>query len=422
MTVLSTAIRGLTTIAFGTLLAVAPAASKEFSYSARQNDRLAKKLNIPIYFTLPASARGAVPSDINTTDLLVDFKHPDAKPDQNVGLRLVLTKRAGMAQRLAKSGLIQTGDILLTFRSEWAGAGPYPNIQMGISHTGVAYVKDGFVHNIDNPLNEEYLGAGMRADLTSEHYRTLDYLHVIRPRYLTDEQKANLVAWASRLNSSARSVYPAKLSFNQDYNAPKFRHGKSPTFVQQLAQMALGQDSGSNVGMFCSEFAWSLLSLRNCDPAKTADQFKSASMPVCVNQPMKPMYATGDYIFSKSKSSYTGLADGPLLIIDALKLPADERKKMLDSVFVENPAGMQKMSIGHRTVATEMKPKFEPLKQYYEGATGGLFSSLKTRIATKIFTRDIPENYSPTSFLINTLLPTDNVNRTMDYIATIVIE
>ena len=37
-------------------------------------------------------------------------------------------------------------------------------------------------------------------------------------------------------------------------------------------------------------------------------------------------------------------------------------------------------------------------------------------------TRGIPENYSPTSFLINTLLPANNVNRTMDYVATIMIE
>jgi hypothetical protein len=34
----------------------------------------------------------------------------------------------------------------------------------------------------------------------------------------------------------------------------------------------------------------------------------------------------------------------------------------------------------------------------------------------------VPDNYSPTSFLINTLLPPDNANRTMDYIATIAIE
>jgi hypothetical protein len=34
----------------------------------------------------------------------------------------------------------------------------------------------------------------------------------------------------------------------------------------------------------------------------------------------------------------------------------------------------------------------------------------------------IPENYSPTSYLINTLLPKENRNRTMDYVATIVMQ
>ena len=73
---------------------------------------MARKLNIPVYFAVPASARGALPKTIDTTDRLVDFKHPDAKNAGDVGLRLVVAKRAGMAQRLGKSGLVQTGDLL----------------------------------------------------------------------------------------------------------------------------------------------------------------------------------------------------------------------------------------------------------------------------------------------------------------------
>ncbi len=76
--------------------------------------------------------------------------------------------------------------MLLTFRSEWGGAGAYPNIQMGVSHAGIAYIKNGAVRHLDNPLSEEYLGSGMQGDLTSEHYRTLNFMHVIRPRKLTD--------------------------------------------------------------------------------------------------------------------------------------------------------------------------------------------------------------------------------------------
>lgn len=395
-------------------------ALKDFTYSEKANDRLAKKMKIPVFFALPPSTRLEIPGNIDTTDVLVDFKHPDATT-ADLGLRLIVTKRAGMAARLAKSGLVQTGDILLTFRPEWGGAGAYPNIQMGISHTGIAYVKDGFVHNIDNPLNEEYLGRGMRADLTSEHYSTLNYIHVIRPRGLTDAQRANIAAWATRLNSRAGRVYPSEISFNQDYNAPKYQPGKPVEFVKHLALAALGKNPPGTVDMFCSEFAWSLLSLRDCNPADNGT-FDGNGVPACVKQPMQPMLATGAYTFRHDNKSNAGLADGPLMVVDALKPPAQERQKLLSSVFVQNPASLTKLSAGHKAVATDMQPKFEPLSRYYLAAGGGLFDNLKARLISKAFIREIPENYSPTSFLINTLLPRDNVNRTMDYVATIVIE
>src|SRR5687767_14324142 len=121
--------------------------TKTFTYDEKVNDQMAKKLKIPVYFALPASARATLPASIDISDKLVDFKHPDGKGAQSdVGLRLEVAKRAGVAKRLAKSGLIQTGDILLTFRSEWGGAGAYPNVQMGLSHTGIAFVKDGTVY------------------------------------------------------------------------------------------------------------------------------------------------------------------------------------------------------------------------------------------------------------------------------------
>lgn len=399
------------------------AQTKEFTFSQKANDRMAKKLAIPVYFALPASARGPVPAKVNTSDVLIDFKHPDANgAAAGIGLRLIATRREGMAQRLAKSGLVQTGDLLLTFRSEWGGAGAYPNIQMGISHTGVAYVKDGVVHNLDNPLNEEYLGSNLRGDLTSSHYRTLDYLHVVRPRNLTDAQRSNIGEWAERLNKSARQVYPSQLSFNQDYNAPKYKEGKPYDFVKTFGQIALGQKPAGNLDMFCSEFAWSLLALRDCNPAEVSSSFSGTGVPACVREPMKPMEATGDFIFRRNSSSNSGLADGPLLVIDSMKLPAADRTKLLESVFVENKGRLAKLSVGHKTVAESMQPKFAPLQQYYTGAGSGFYQSIKARLIRNAVNREIPDNYSPTSFLVNTLLPTDNVNRTMDYIATIVIE
>ena len=369
----------------------------------------------------PNSARGALPKSIETPDRLIDFKHPDAiAAKADVGLRLVVAKRAGLAQRLGKSGLVQTGDLLLTFRAEWGGAGAYTNVQMGISHTGVAYIKDGVLHNIDNPLNAEYLGA--RGELNSEHYRTLSFIHVIRPRNLTDAQRANLLGWTSRLAASSGRVYPKQINFNQDYNAPKYKRGKSLGFVKHLGQIALGQNPPGTVDMFCSEFAWSLLSLRDCDPSKVGDSFKGSSVPSCVREPMKPMSATGDYMTRRGRYSNAGLTEGPLLVVDSLKLPAEEKKKLLHAIFVDNPSGLAKLSAGHKTLAESMKPKFAPLEKYYLGVGGNWGPTIEARLVSTAFNRGIPENYSPTSFLINTLLPANNVNRTMDYVATIVIE
>jgi hypothetical protein len=121
--------------------ALFPAAGSagDFTLDPKANAQLAKKLNIPVYYAVPITARVDLPKDIKTTDKLVDFRHPDgvgAKGD--VGLRLIMAQRSGLAKRLAQSGLVQTGDILLSFRPEWGGAGAYPNIQLGISHTGVA--------------------------------------------------------------------------------------------------------------------------------------------------------------------------------------------------------------------------------------------------------------------------------------------
>src|SRR5690606_17958551 len=118
------------------------------------------------------------------------------------------------------------------------------------------------------------LGRGMVADLTSEHYRTLNLIHVIRPRGLSDAERANIVAWATRLNSSAKRVYPSQIKFNDDYNAPKFKPGKPVEFVKNLGQIALGQNPASTLDLYCSEFAWALLSLKSCDPAATSEQFK----------------------------------------------------------------------------------------------------------------------------------------------------
>jgi hypothetical protein len=407
----------------GLAAAAAPLWAAEFTFSEKTNQDMARRLDMPVYLAVPASARLALPKTINTTDRLIEFKHPDAIGKQgDVGLRLVVAKRAGFGQRMARSGLIQTGDIVLTFRPEWGGGGAYPNIQMGVSHAGIAYVKDGIVRQLDIPLNAEYLGRNLAGNFDSEHYRTLKFMHIIRPRGLTDAQRATISAWVTRIQAQAKNAYPAKISFNEDYNAPKYRSGRQLDFVQHLARIGLGQNPPGQTSMFCSEFVWSILALRNCDPTKTGDAFRASRVPSCVTPVMQPMRATGDYMTLRTPISYAGLADGPLLVIDALKLPSKEQAGLLDSVFVEDPKAELKMSPGHRAIAKTMQPRFAPLKQYYKGAAAGGWRRGPAWIVSTTFRTAIPDNYSPASYLINTMLPRTNTRRTMDYVATIMFE
>ena len=82
--------------AAGSLVGARPVVSKEFTYDEKVNAEMARRLKIPVYFAVPASARLALPNTIDTTDRLIDFKHPDGKGAQgDVGLRLVIAKRAG---------------------------------------------------------------------------------------------------------------------------------------------------------------------------------------------------------------------------------------------------------------------------------------------------------------------------------------
>jgi hypothetical protein len=405
------------------LVSAMPADAKEFTYDAKVNEQVAKKLKIPVFFAVPASARASLPASIDATDRLIDFKHPDAVGAQgDVGLRLIVGKRAGLARRLGKTGLIQTGDILLSVRPEWGGAGAYPNVQMGVTHSGIAYIKDGVLHNLDNPMDAEFLGTGLKGELNGKHYQTINLIHVIRPRNLTDKERANLLEWITRLASNAKKVYPSQISFNKDYNAPKYKRGASPEFVKHLGQIALAQNPPGTIDMFCSEFAWSVLALKNCEPATSADAFQRSGVPSCVKPAMTPMSATGDYVFSRSRKAYAGLADGPLLVIDSMKLPDDKEAEALNTVFQENAQKLAKMSSGHRALAEQMRPHFAPLQTYYIDAATGGWGRWRARTIRFMSNRKVPDNYSPTSYLINTLLPADNANRTMDYVATIVIE
>jgi len=378
-----------------------PAASKQ----------LADKLDVPVFYFMPESAYAGTADGITAADGLFDFRYPASDgAELPVSLRVYLTPHANAAKRLAAGGFIQTGDIILTFRPEWGFRGPYPNIQMGISHAAIAYVEDGIARTVENPLTDEYIG-----DLTSKHYKDAAALHVIRPRNLSKEQKDNILGWTKRLAGLAGKIYPAQLSFNQDYFAPKYSNGDMG-FVKTLGQIALQTDKNAKVSLFCSELVWALLSLKDCDPAD-ANAFTGDSVPACVKPEFAPMQMTGDYFPApKAPSARLGLSDGPLAVIEGLGLPDEQKQKLIKQVF-ETSRPLTSMSPGHRAIAEKMAPYFLQLEGYYAGISSGTPAAVAISAQ---FNKGVKANYSPTSYIINTLLPADSREREMDFVGTVV--
>ena len=410
-----------TVFALAAALTVERLSAAEFTSEQKTNAEIAKKLNIPVYFTVPDTARIELPKSINTSDRLVDFRHPDAK-GAKYGLRIVIAKRGGFGQRMTKSGLIQTGDILLSFRPEWAGGGAYPNIQMGISHAGTAFTRNGEIRHVDNPLNAEFNGGGLNGSFDSSDYRELKFIHVVRPRDLTKAGRANIDQWAARFLDNAGKIYPQDIEFNSDYNAPKYQSDKSLTFVKKVGAAGLLQHPPKQA-LFCSEFAWSLLALRNCDPTLSVDAFKATRVPSCISPIMTPLSATGDYPRRQWRNDRIGLADGPLTIIMGLNRPKPETDQLVVQVFTEDPAVLKKMSSGHQQLAKTLSPEFGKLRGYYDAVTsGGITGTVAGTIKETLINLSVPDNYSPTSYLINTMLPDNGRHRRMDYVATIMFE
>ncbi|MEI7528278.1 MAG: hypothetical protein WCK76_04980 [Elusimicrobiota bacterium] len=384
-----------------------PVPQSPFVFDPVVNQRLAEKLGIPVFFALPDSAYAGTSGGIAPMGGLLDFRHPAAAGAPSpVGLRVYLTPRDKAAERLGASGLVQTGDILLTFRPEWGFEGPYPNIQMGISHAGLAFVENGVVSNIDNPLSREYIGS-----LDAKHYNEAAALHIIRPRDLSAQQKENLLGWAKKLTAAAPDIYPAQLSFNQDYFKPKYTPDLK--FVAALARIALRQDKAAKLDLYCSEFVWAVLALRNCDPADAA-AFAGEGTPACVKPVFNPLPMLGDYFLDpKAPAARLGLSDGPLAVIDSMGLPEAQKQVFIGQVFEKKRV----LSPGHAAVAASLAPFFMKMEGYYSGIQTRDPKALAIRDS---FNGNVKPNYSPTSYLINALLPAGNEERKMDAVATVV--
>jgi hypothetical protein len=379
-----------------------------------------KLLDIPFYFSVPKTA---ITTEVNRRAYSYPTVWNPSTEVKESGLRIIAVKQAGtspsakraarqdMAQQLAKAGVLQDGDIALTFRPELAGTLAYPHIQMGSTHASLVYTKDGQAYNVDSPLDEEYVGqfntmhfaGGTTASGAVE--TGTDALHILRPAGFDAARRAQLQKWASAV---AKNRAYGKVRFQKDYLTPIFASKRMTTTqtVTQLGKIILNEGT-MDLPMYCSEFAWHMLALSNCSEAQIRDAGPEGAS--CV----KPVFAPMQLAATDAQS--TGLAEGPLVSI--LAAPAAQRADLVAQIFVAGNAS--RLSSGHRAVAEQVAPLMSGLSQYYgaraQGATVEMTAGAAGQLNAGV--QNVP-NYSPTSFIVSAVQPAGL--RKIDYVATVV--
>ncbi len=327
--------------------------------------------------------------------------------------------RQAAVKKLLSSGILKNGDIVLSFRTNWEKTTAYPHLQMGVSHSGVIFVENGNAYNVDMPLDADYNNNLINSGLDSTHYLETDALHIVRPRDFDAVKQKNLLSWISTLRKNYAGIRAGGLlRFNSNYMDSKYgKYGPTDSFVTTMAKIMTGENKTSkDLMMYCSEFAWALLSLANCSPDEIrGDQSTNAR---CVEQIMKPlpMLAT---------SELPGLSEGPLAVLDALDIPVSQKLELTKSLLFEGPiAGL---SPGHRALATnpDIQKLIGIMKVLYPAKLSGssvvpfpVPNTPITALTAKINAEARP-NYSPTSYLINAMLDSNHPERKFDYVATV---
>jgi len=310
------------------------------------------------------------------------------------------TKQA--AVDLARSKLLQPGDILLSFRPLWDKTLAYAHMQLGVSHSGMAFIvsdaNDQFVMTIESPISYS-------SPLNyPEHYSDLDAIHVIRPAF-TDSQRRNLEQWGKLILGKR-----GNFEFFGDYGLPMYKRGLAGISapkdqIRYLAEIALGRKNAS-FKSYCSEFVWSLLGLRDCNPGSFDES--------CV----KPIFSTTDGMLTgiiPKVSGDAGLVQGPEAALIGGKYAADRSKAILtQSVFVDflsdeaQLAG--RMSSGHIKVAKDSRASMKAVNGYYAmGEPPPMAGEIN---------KGVTGNVSPTSFLIRANAGLDGLR----YVGTIIFD
>jgi hypothetical protein len=391
---------------------------------------------VPFYFAVPEK------SQLKLTDASWDFVQVKGTRSDEASLRayniqdpfalarddegspkVALTKpavvkqkrelRRTQIQKLFTKGLLQTGDIILTFRPDWEHTIVYSHVQMGISHTGMAYVKNGSIRNFDMPLDSFHNGADLESQFNSDHYLESDAFHIVRPRNFSAEKQIKLLTWIETIKKNIPEVRKKKIfGFNVNYMSPRIdKDGKGYDFVTNMARTYTNRASEA-MRVFCSEFVWALLSLSQCSPDDPQIADPKISGAKCV----KPIFNPLPMLSADAKN--VGLAEGPLAVLRSLDIPIYEKDQLMKEMF--NEGDLARLSSGHRKLAEEgmIKTFANLLIAIYPTKLHGMGSAITP--AMKGLNALSGRNYSPTSFLLNTMLETADPERSFDYVATVI--
>lgn len=418
------------------------------------NKQIGRFLDIPFYFNVPFSAFSTLPDEIENSrsatsryaPVLINYQATARRtrtqaPESMLGLRLIVVNnsadRKTNSYELANSGLFQAGDVVLSFRKEWYRTLRYSHIQLGVSHAGLLYIEKGadgrnYLKNLDMPLDDKHVGQGY---LNSEHYLGAPLLHVVRARNLTEKQKQSLNNWIQKLAKVGPQAYrDGKIRFNQDYGAPKYKANEPLNFVGDIGRIALQIPNKEMITEYCSEFAWSVLSLRDCDPndAATVAEFKKGGAPSCIKEIFAPMPLLGNITTDGIENTTVGLIDGVPLLASTLNARVNKAHRRNDAidyliraaVFNKADGNAKNISSGHRSVEEAVlknDPNFyEYLKNYYYSLNDEGAGQNPVVIGTRqAMNASQALNYSPTAFIVHGILPHEATVKAFDYIGTI---
>jgi hypothetical protein len=286
---------------------------------------------------------------------------------------------------------------------------------MGVSHSGVVYVENGVAKNLDMPMDAEYISENVSSAMDSSHYLETAHFQIVRPRNFSAAASKNLLDWVSTIRKNYAGIRAkGLLRFNPDYSMANIdKYSKDDAFVTTAARILTGKDTtSSNLKMFCSEFVWSMLSLSNCSPLDAEIGNSAVADATCVKPIFKAMYMT-------AQGPIPGIGEGPLAVLEGMNdLSVSQKNDLVAQLFTQGEASG--LSAGHRALAAnpDVNLLISALKAIFPAKLMGQDAAVASTIA-KINAKG-GRNYSPASFLINSMLETSSPERKFDYVATII--